>query len=155
MGSKKKSIVLLFTVVLAVAWFAACVKPKAGSAETRIDWQTGVPAALDASRLSGRPVLMAFTAEWCPWCKRMEDSTYSDKRVVEKMSAFVPLKIDVDMQKAVADRYGCNAQKNGGVGIPNVLFLSSDGKKLKHVIGYRGALAFAATLDSVSALNRE
>jgi thiol:disulfide interchange protein len=121
----------------------------------KIVWQHDVKAAQALSVKTGKPVLMEFTAEWCPWCKLLEDSTFSDSLVISKTAAFVPLKIDVEKQKAIADRYGCNAGKYGGVGIPNVLFLSPDGKKIKHVVGYRNASAFAATLDSVISLTQK
>jgi thiol:disulfide interchange protein len=114
-----------------------------------IPWQHDVKAARALSLKTRKPILMDFTAEWCPWCKMLEDSTFSNGRVIEKMAAFVPLRIDVDKQKAVADQYGSNAQKYGGVGIPNILFLAPNGERLKHMIGYRNAPAFMATLDSV------
>jgi thiol:disulfide interchange protein len=136
---------LLFALIIL---FTACEeKPKDG----RIVWQTDLKTAQELSIQTGKPIMMEFTAAWCPWCKLMEDSTFTDALVISKAASFVPLKIDVDRQRNVADGFGANAGKYGGIGIPNVLFLSPIGERLKHIVGYRGAAAFAATLDTVLA----
>ena len=82
--------------------------------------------------------MIDFMAVWCPPCKAMEDSTFSDRAVVERASAFVPVRIDIDKQREVASKCGALARKYGGIGIPNILFLSVEGKRLKHIVGYYG-----------------
>ena len=116
-----------------------------------ISWRTDLTAAQKLAKSVRKPVLTVFTAAWCPWCRRMQDSTFMDPRVVEKSAAFITVKVDVDTQKAVANRYNAHARKKGGMGIPNTLFLSPDGATLKHAAGYSDARTFLATMDSVLA----
>ena len=91
-------------------------------------------------------------ADWCPPCRAMEDSTFSNPEVINKAQDFIPLRIDVDEHQDVANKYNGNASKYGGVGIPNILFMKADETRLKHVIGYHGPQKFIAVMDSVLTL---
>lgn len=147
---RKSRIGLLAIAVLLLASVTACGRKNPKQPSTQgIVWQTNLHEAQQMAKQSQKIILMEFTAEWCPWCKMLEDSTFSERSVQEKINAFVPVKIDVEKQKAVADRYDANARKYGGMGIPNMLFLSPDGKRLKHAMGYRDPKSFVALLDSV------
>lgn len=80
------------------------------------------------------------------------DSTFSDPGVVAKAASFIPVRVDVDKQREVAEKYGGNARKYGGIGIPNILFLDGKGVKFKQVVGYHGPQKFIAVMDSVLAM---
>jgi thiol:disulfide interchange protein DsbD len=117
-----------------------------------IKWTHNVNDGLARAKKQGKPVMIDFMAVWCPPCRAMEDSTFSDRTVVEKASAFVPVRIDIEKQRKVASKYGALARKYGGIGIPNILFLSADGTKLKHVVGYYGPRELVAAMDSALAV---
>jgi thiol:disulfide interchange protein len=140
---------LLFAAV--VSTLAACgctgTKPRPKN-QDRIAWGHNVDAGLAQAARQGKPVMIDFMAVWCPPCKAMEDSTFSDRAVIEKAAAFVPVRIDIDEQRDVATKYGALARKYGGIGIPNILFLSTDGAKLKHIVGYYGPRQLVAAMDS-------
>ena len=85
----------------------------------------------------------------------MEDSTFSDPGVIRKVAGFIPVRIDVDEQRDVAVQYNGNARKYGGTGIPNILFLTGDGKRLKHIVGYYGPEALISVMDSVHTMVRQ
>lgn len=117
----------------------------------QIRWQKDLDKALQKAEKEKKPVLIEFMAKWCSVCQAMEDSTFSDREVIEKVKRFIPVRIDVDKKRALAEKYQANAKKYGGVGIPNFLFLDSEGKILLHRIGFFNAKAFTALLDSVEA----
>jgi thiol:disulfide interchange protein len=116
-----------------------------------IKWTYNINDGLAKAKKQGKPVMVDFMAVWCPPCKAMEDSTFSDRAVVEKASAFVPVRIDIDKQREVAATYGALARKYGGIGIPNILFMTADGTKLKHIVGYYGPRELVAAMDSALA----
>ena len=115
----------------------------------RIEWLYKLDSALVLSRQEGKPIMIDFTAEWCPPCRKMEDSTFSRSDVIRKSEDFIPVRIDVDKQRDVAIKYDGNAQKYGGVGIPNILFMTGDEERIKHIIGYHDQEALLEVMDSV------
>lgn len=118
-----------------------------------IRWTYNINEGLARAKKENKPVMVDFTAVWCPPCHAMEDSTFTSPDVIKKASAFIPVRIDIDKQREVAAGYNALARKYGGIGIPNVLFMASDGKKLKHIVGYYGPRQFIAAIDSALAMS--
>ncbi len=143
----RKIFILLTLIAAAVLILVMC------SGKTpEIAWNTNMEKSLSEARTSGKPVMVDFMAVWCPPCQKMEDSTFSHPEVIRKTKAFVLVRIDVDKQPDIANSYNSNAQKYGGIGIPNMLFMDSGGRKLKHILGYRNAKELISVMDSVLAM---
>jgi thiol:disulfide interchange protein len=128
---------------------AANAQSPGQAVKSGIDWNRNLMTAFELAALRNKPLMVEFMAEWCPSCRMMDDSTFVDPGVIEKAGLFVPVRIDVDRQKDVADRYKSSARKYGGIGIPNILFMTRDGVRLKQRIGYMDAAALTAVMDSV------
>jgi protein disulfide-isomerase len=97
---------LLIVAVLAVmgglwAWQTLPSGPVPGDG-------TSYDAALQTAAQSDKPVLMIFTADWCPPCKMMKRRVWPDGKVASLIEQrFVPVKVDLTDRKPnpLADRY--------------------------------------------------
>ena len=86
-----------------------------------LDWDED---AFARARAEDKPVLLTLGATWCHWCHVMDETSYSDARVIELVNAnFVPVRVDVDQRPDISLRY------NQGT-YPSVAFLSSSGELL-------------------------
>jgi thiol:disulfide interchange protein len=119
-----------------------------------IPWSADLAAGFQKAEQESKPLMIEFTADWCPYCRMMEDSVFSRPEVIRKAGQFIPIRIDVDKQLGIANQYHANARKYGGSGIPNVLFLNCEGEKLMHVIGYLNDRELLAKMDSVLIMHR-
>jgi thiol:disulfide interchange protein len=138
-------------ILLAILCITVCFMFGCQKKDRPIAWHANVPDAIRAAKAEDKPVLIEFGAVWCPHCQKMNEETFTDSTVIEKLKAFAAVQVDVDKDSVLADHYHANARKYGGVGIPNMLFVAPDGKEVKHVIGFRSPEQFVAILDSVIA----
>lgn len=145
----------VITVVCVLAAAVALMHCSPSKTPESIAWMTDIDQGLALAADNGKPVMVDFMATWCPPCHKMEDSTFSQKAVIEKAKQFITVRIDVDQQGEIANQYNGNASKYGGVGIPNILFLDSEGNELKHPVGYLDPEQFLAIMDSVLVLNKK
>jgi protein disulfide-isomerase len=92
-----------------------------------IDWRQDFPSALAEASQSGKPVLVDFTASWCPPCQVMKHEVWPDDQVADAMNErYIPVLVDVDRtdNKAVAQRYGITS-------IPTIEVVDEDGRVLR------------------------
>ncbi len=136
-------------LVIVLIMIAATSAALTAAAADKIQWSSDLDAALALARSENKPVMIDFVADWCGPCKSMDASTFSNADVIRKAQAFIPVRIDIDRQKAVAAKYNGLARAYGGAGIPNILFLSGSGTKLKQIIGYKTAVQLLAAMNSV------
>ncbi|MFN8584980.1 MAG: DUF255 domain-containing protein [Dehalococcoidia bacterium] len=89
-----------------------------------IPWLEWGPEVFERARAEDKPVLLGISAVWCHWCHVMDETTYSDQRVIDIVSSrFVPVRVDNDTRPDV------NARYNMG-GWPTTVFLDTEGEIL-------------------------
>ena len=94
--------------------------PRPNRADT-IPWQEWDDEVFERARRDDLPVLLSISGTWCHWCHVMDETTYSDERVIELITRrFIAVRVDTD------ERPDINARYNAG-GWPTTAFLTSDG----------------------------
>lgn len=79
--------------------------PRADQAQ-QIEWRPWGPEAFDRAARAEKPILLSLTAVWCRWCRRMDETTYSDPRIIRLINdELVPVRVDADRYPHVQDRY--------------------------------------------------
>ena len=121
----------------------------------KISWFNDMDAAMAAAKRENKPLMIDFMADWCAPCKEMERSTFSNSTVILKAKSFISVRIDIDKQRKVAEKYKALARAYGGVGIPNMLFLSPNGTKIHHKVGFFTSQQLLPVMDSVLKTSRQ
>ncbi len=122
--------------------FYAVVPPSPASPEDLPQWREGYEQALAESRETGRPVLIDFTASWCPPCRVMEADVWPDASVRDVIAQrVIPLQLDVDKPSSApaAQRYGVQY-------IPTIILVDADGRELARD-GFMTAAQMIAFID--------
>ncbi len=89
-----------------------------------IAWRAWADEAFAEARATGRPVLLAISAVWCHWCHVMDETSYSDSRVIAAITeGFVAVRVDNDRRPDVNRRYNMG-------GWPTIAFLTPAGELL-------------------------
>lgn len=107
-------------------------------------WGSSWDMAVEAAKTSGRPILIDFTAEWCPPCQVMISRVFPDPSVVDAFkSHFVLLQADVTGNDSpgvpLATKYKIES-------IPTFLIVDTQGKILATQVGQTSADQFAQWL---------
>ena len=100
-------------------------------------------AALKAGKDTGKPVVLIFSAVWCPPCQANKRNVYPSDAVKPFHDKFVWAYLDADEESNVPAM-----QKYGVSGIPHIQFLDKAGKALGSVVGGTMPEEFAKTLGA-------
>ena len=94
------------------------------------NWTYNLESAKKMAIATNKLIFIDFTASWCGPCKRMERESWSDTEVKKLMSNYVPVQIDLDRNRILAQKYDVR-------GIPNLLILDANGKVLYQDMSYK------------------
>jgi len=75
-------------------------------------------------------MMLNFYADWCGFCKKMDNETFKDAAVVNYLNEnFISIKVNSDKEQQVARDFYVQ-------GLPTIWFLSNDGERLTSLPGY-------------------
>ena len=128
---------------------AGCGQKVSENNPNGIKWGDNLDSAFTIALNSNKLIMIDFMAEWCPPCKEMDKITFSNTNIIKKSNEFIPVRIDVDKQKDIAEEYNGNARKYGGIGIPNILFLDKEKNIIRQIVGFHNVDQLMGIMDSV------
>jgi thiol:disulfide interchange protein DsbD len=103
--------------------------------------------ALARSSATSKPVMLDFYADWCTYCIKMEDYTFSDAAVQQSLANTTLLQADVTANDAddlaLLNHFALFAP-------PAILFFDADGeeKRKARLVGFKNAEDFLAHLKN-------
>jgi len=93
----------------------------AGAVDTLVEWREWGDAAFAEARERDAPILCNLRAHWCRECSEMDRTAYASPTVAANLNdGFVPVRVDIDRQPRVRERYNMG-------GFPSTVFLTPTG----------------------------
>ncbi len=100
-----------------------------GTTPNAISWRQSLPQALAEAKQRKTLVVVDAYADWCHWCKKMDEDTFTSAVVQQRMKDFIPVRINTDHDPELAQQYGIT-------GLPTTLVLDATGKVNMSKSGY-------------------
>jgi thiol:disulfide interchange protein DsbD len=98
-----------------------------------LQWNTNLDSALQEAKNTNKSVFVDFHADWCAYCQKMDEGTYTDSQVKEKLTQdYVLVKVNVDENQNLSSKYQAYS-------LPTMVILDSDGNEIKRIIGYQSS----------------
>lgn len=113
----------------------------------RITWRLQLKPALIEAQRSGKPVLLYFYSESCPPCRAMNAKTYTHASVIEATAAWIPIKINGEMELEAAYEYKVAS-------FPKIVFLKPDGTIAAEASGFRTAEELLQSMQSARSVKQ-
>ena len=117
----------------------------------RLRWMTFDDGTVQAKQ-SGKKILIDVYTDWCVWCKRMDQNTYSDDSVAAYLQRhYVLVRLNAE-SKAQLSYKGQRfsemelARAFGVNGYPTTIFLKANGDPITSMPGYADAGRFGDVL---------
>ena len=71
-----------------------------------IQWRPWGADAFHEAQTQDKPILLSISAVWCHWCHVMDETTYSDPRIIQRINErLLPVRVDNDQRPDVNMRY--------------------------------------------------
>jgi YHS domain-containing protein/thioredoxin-related protein len=110
----------------------------------QINWLREFERARNEAQSLDRPLLLFFTAKWCPACLRVERTVFVDKRVIEFISErYVAVHVDADAAPELVEAWNVDR-------LPTALIISSAGTVLGKIEGFRPADKYLSELRTLA-----
>lgn len=124
-----------------IAWLCGAFPIQAETMPWAGDFETARKTAAVENRL----LMVSFYTDWCGWCKRMDQETFTNEKVIKLAGQFVPVKVNAEKEGvALARKY-----KPSINGFPTILFLDQSGEIIGRIRGYTPPELFADSLTRV------
>jgi thiol:disulfide interchange protein DsbD len=115
-------------LIAVAAWITSPLWVNLGaSSEGGLSFQPYSALKVQQAATDHRPVFIDFSAEWCGPCRKMERTTFHDKRVLEEAKGFSLLKADLTREDSPDVE---KLRKDFGIwGVPTLVFIGPDGRE--------------------------
>jgi thiol:disulfide interchange protein DsbD len=144
-GHQQPTIDRFMRVVSLVLVVAGVLQLPLGAApeESHQEWLAYDADAATAAIESGEPVIIDFYADWCAPCRELDEKTFSDPRVAERLADFHRFKVDQTRSNPVGDEA---ALEYAVMGMPTVIVFR-DGEESFRITGFEPPDVFLGRLD--------
>lgn len=109
----------------------------------KLTFRTELDPALTAAKMQGKPIFVYFRSEFCGWCRKFEEESFTNQSVINVLNKnFILVSIDVDRQKKETRDFKV-------FGTPTMVFLDQNGTEIKRIPGYVDTETFLRIIKSI------
>ena len=120
-----KRVIIILIIIIALSSTLAY-------SQSQINWLTNYNEALDKAQREGKPIVLYFYTQTCPYCRKMEKDTWGNEEVIKYVNQYyIPVMLDAKKENELA----YNVFKIPGT--PPTIILYPNGTVLKPIIGYK------------------
>lgn len=124
---------------------ALAALPVSRTKASGVQWQSDLKNAAREAERSQKPLLLKFTAPWCGYCRKMQQTTFQNDRLAAQINdCFVPVVVDADEHKDLLKALGVRV-------LPTSVVISPKFTVMKRITGYRTAQQFTRDLSGLCA----
>lgn len=106
---------------------------QAAPANAEIPWHRTRDSAVEAAQVSGKPILVFVTADWCHYCQKMKQETWRSLDVERAVSQqFETLVLDPGKNSDIVQRLGVES-------LPTTMVFQPDGTLIARKEGFMPA----------------
>lgn len=125
------AVVIILLLVVGVAISSLTGNKSESNSSDSLQWSTDLNQALSEAKTTNKPVFVDFYADWCSYCREMDEGTYTSPQVKEKLTQnYVLVKVDVDENPNISSKYQAYS-------LPTMVIVDSSGNEIKRIIGYQ------------------
>ena len=182
----KIRIIIILTGLAICTLFGACGKSNetaeaeandktsSNTEQAENTWYYNWDKGMEAAKKENKPVYVHFTADWCKWCRKMENETYSAAGNKKRLSSgWITISLDTEDNNKTGNVYLDEKTKKafaylqgekgdleektltnpqlmkffGGSGLPTLLFIDKEGTTLQKIPGFIEKEEFVVILD--------
>ncbi len=135
-------IVAVLAVVVGVVAFNGGGGRLTGGAAA-LPWERDLPAALSRAGGEKKLVMVDFYTDWCQWCRRLDQTTFTDVNVQKALQGLVSVRLNAEKDgREAAERFNVD-------GYPTLIFLDASGNEVGRIPGYVEPGPFLAELANI------
>ncbi|MDH3628129.1 MAG: thioredoxin fold domain-containing protein [Acidobacteriota bacterium] len=114
---------------------------------TRVEW-TDFGAALQLGEQDDLPILVSFETPWCGYCKKMNQVTWRDQQVIDRLGGIIAVRINAESAEEAGGYRGVDVARRYKVqGYPTVMLMRADGRVISRTSGYLAPSRLLSWLD--------
>ncbi|MEK6977324.1 MAG: thioredoxin fold domain-containing protein, partial [Candidatus Hydrothermarchaeota archaeon] len=99
---------------------------------------------VEEAKKHNKTMFIYFRSDYCSWCRKFAEEVLTNASVVDRLKeSFIPVAVDVDNEKDLLHQFDV-------FGTPTIVFVDSNGKELKKLVGFINAGDFLGVLDEVA-----
>jgi len=137
----RAGIVISMSLFAGVTFHTAQAAPP--EAKTEITWRSDLKKAHQESVKLNRPMMIVFGAEWCTYCRKMEQTTLTDPSLIQSVNQnYIPVHLDFDDERKVAEILEVDR-------LPCTVFLSPRADLLGRMVGFVGRRQYRDVVGKV------